>query len=123
MHKLNKTAICVEIGEGKRIDSFYLNKGAEIIQKFIQYAIDPSIAQSKAKHIDEETIKKIHSSKSGIFIPNEGALGKKTKIIGIFLNISDFSEKKITLKKSCKVLSLCVGGVISEGDLIAQVVE
>ncbi|MCK5040436.1 MAG: succinylglutamate desuccinylase/aspartoacylase family protein [Candidatus Aenigmarchaeota archaeon] len=123
MQKLNKTAVCIEIGEGKRIDSFYLNKGVQIIKKFILYATDPTVARTKTKHIDEETIKKIHAPKSGIFIPNEKFLGEKTKIMGTFINIADLKDEKITLKKDHKVLSLCVGGVVSKGDLIARVVE
>ncbi len=123
LHAIGKIAICIEIGEGRRMDNFYLAKGTDIIKKFIDYATNPSVAKEKTKHIDEEKIKKIHASKSGLFIPSEKALGKKTKNIGTLVNISDFSEKKITLKKSHKLMSLCVGGVVSKGELLARYVE
>ncbi|OYT34358.1 MAG: hypothetical protein B6U87_02190 [Candidatus Aenigmarchaeota archaeon ex4484_52] len=123
MHKINKIAICVEIGEGKRIDSFYLNKGVEIIEKFIKFACENPKISEKATHIKEENIKKIYSSNNGIFIPNDKRLGKKSNLLGNFIDTINLKEKQIKLKKQHRFLSINVGGIVNKGQLLARVVE
>ncbi len=121
---LNKEAITVEIGEGKRMELNYLKKGVAIIKSFLNYTGNlghPSIHSTKK--IDSKKLQRVHADKSGLFIPKLDSIGKRTNKIGTMLTFPEFEETKIVTDKKGYILSLWVGGVVNEGELICRITK
>ena len=120
----NIEAITVELGEGKRITNFYINKGLKIIKSFLRHAGNLSKpCKFESIPIDVDKMRIVTAEHSGLFTPNIRQLGEKTDYLGNLITFPDFSEKRICTPTKGYILSLWVGGVIARGELLARITK
>ena len=120
----NIQAITVELGEGRRITNFYINKGLKIIKSFLRHAGNLSRAcRFESIPIYYDNMRIVTAEHSGLFSPNIQQLGAKTDFLGNLITFPDFSEKRICTPTKGHILSLWVGGVIAGGELLARITK